>query len=160
MLGALADKYGIDLDVPWRDLPEDHRYLILFGTDGERIYVSYRNRYNRRRQYMTRFDGVVGNLERRYTETDSEYRREKIEEFMSHVPCPKCGGARLRPEALAVTVGGKNVYEFTSSPSRTRSVSSTAWSSPRGSGSSASGWSKRSASASASSSTSGSDTSP
>src|SRR5918993_953977 len=113
VLGALADKYGIDLDVPWRDLPEDHRYLILFGTDGERIYVSYRNRYNRRRQYMTRFDGVVGNLERRYAETDSEYRREKIEEFMSHVPCPKCGGARLRPEALAVTVGGKNVYEFT-----------------------------------------------
>src|ERR671910_616220 len=62
---------------------------------------------------MTRFDGVVGNLERRYAETDSEYRREKIEEFMSHVPCPKCRGARLRPEALAVTVGGKNVYEFT-----------------------------------------------
>jgi excinuclease ABC subunit A len=113
VLGALSEKYGIDLNVPWRDLPEEHRHLILFGTDGERIYVSYRNRYNRRRQYMTRFDGVVGNLERRYAETDSEYRREKIEEFMSNVPCPKCGGARLRPEALAVTVGGKNVYEFT-----------------------------------------------
>jgi excinuclease ABC subunit A len=113
VLGALSEKYGIDLNVPWRDLPEEHRHLILFGTDGERIYVSYRNRYNRRRQYMTRFDGVVGNLERRYAETDSEYRREKIEEFMSNVPCPKCRGARLRPEALAVTVGGKNVYEFT-----------------------------------------------
>jgi excinuclease ABC subunit A len=113
VLGALSEKYGIDLNVPWRDLPEEHRHLILFGTDGERIYVSYRNRYNRRRQYMTRFDGVVGNLERRYAETDSEYRREKIEEFMSNVPCPKCGGARLRPEALAVTVGGKNVYEST-----------------------------------------------
>jgi excinuclease ABC subunit A len=113
VLGALSDKYGIDLNVPWRDLPEEHRHLILFGTDGERIYVSYRNRYNRRRQYMTRFDGIVGNLERRYAETDSEYRREKIEEFMSQVPCPKCKGARLRPEALAVTVGGKNVYEFT-----------------------------------------------
>ena len=62
---------------------------------------------------MTQFDGVVSNLERRYMETDSEYRREKIEEFMSHVPCPKCKGARLRPEALAVTVGEKNVYEFT-----------------------------------------------
>jgi excinuclease ABC subunit A len=113
VLGALSEKYGIDLNVPWRDLPEEHRHLILLGTNGERIYVSYRNRYNRRRQYMTRFDGVVGNLERRYAETDSEYRREKIEEFMSHVPCPKCRGARLRPEALAVTVGGKNVYEFT-----------------------------------------------
>ncbi len=62
---------------------------------------------------MTRFDGVVQNLQRRYKETDSEYRREKIEEFMSHVPCPKCKGARLRPEALAVTVGDKNVHEFT-----------------------------------------------
>jgi excinuclease ABC subunit A len=113
VLGSLAEKYGIDLNVPWRDLDEYDRNLILFGTNGDRIYVSYRNRYNRRRQYMTRFDGVVGNLERRYAETDSEYRREKIEEFMSQVPCPKCKGARLRPEALAVTVGGKNVFEFT-----------------------------------------------
>ena len=62
---------------------------------------------------MTQFDGVISNLERRYAETDSEYRREKIEEFMSHVPCPKCRGARLRPEALAVTVGEKNIHEFT-----------------------------------------------
>ncbi len=113
VLGALSDKYGIDLNAPWRDLPEEDRNTILFGTGGERIYVSYRNRYNRRRQYMTRFDGVVQNLERRYKETDSEYRREKIEEFMSHVPCPKCKGARLRPEALAVMVGDKNVHEFT-----------------------------------------------
>jgi excinuclease ABC subunit A len=112
VLGALSEKYGIDLDVPWRDLDEYDRNLILFGTNGERIYISYSNRYNRRRQYMTRFDGVVGNLQRRYAETDSEYRREKIEEFMSQVPCPKCKGARLRPEALAVTVGGKNVFEF------------------------------------------------
>ncbi len=114
IFGALSEKYGIDLDVPWRDLPEEHRNTILFGTNGDRIYVSYRNRYNRRRQYMTQFDGVVGNLEKRYTETDSEYRREKIEEFMSQVPCPKCKGARLRPEALAVTVGETNISEFTS----------------------------------------------
>ena len=113
VLQGLSEKYGIDLSAPWRDLPEEHKKLILYGTEGERIYVSYRNRYGRRRQYMTQFDGVVGNLERRYAETDSEYRREKIEEFMSHVPCPKCDGARLRPEALAVTVGEKNVYELT-----------------------------------------------
>jgi excinuclease ABC subunit A len=62
---------------------------------------------------MTRFDGVIGNLERRYAETDSEYRRERIEEYMSHVPCPRCEGARLRPEALAVTIGEKNIYELT-----------------------------------------------
>jgi excinuclease ABC subunit A len=110
---GLAEKYGIDLDARWCDLPEEHKRLILHGTDDERIYVSYRNRYGRRRQYMTRFDGVVGNLEKRYVETDSEYRREKIEEFMSHVPCPKCKGARLRPEALAVTVGERSIYEFT-----------------------------------------------
>jgi excinuclease ABC subunit A len=113
VLQGLAEKYRIALEVPWRDLPDEHKNLILYGTDDERIYVSYRNRYGRRRQYMTRFDGVVGNLEKRYIETDSEYRREKIEEFMSHVPCPKCTGARLRPEALAVTVGAKNIYEFT-----------------------------------------------
>ena len=110
---GLAEKYRIDLDARWCDLPEEHKKLILHGTDDERIYVSYRNRYGRRRQYMTRFDGVVGNLEKRYVETDSEYRREKIEEFMSHVPCPKCKGARLRPEALAVTVGERSIYEFT-----------------------------------------------
>ena len=113
VLQGLAEKYGIDLDTRWCDLPEEHKKLILYGTEDERIYVSYRNRYGRRRQYMTRFDGVVGNLEKRYIETDSEYRREKIEEFMSHVPCPKCKGARLRPEALAVSVGGKNIHEFT-----------------------------------------------
>jgi excinuclease ABC subunit A len=89
VLSALAEKYGIDLDRPWRELPEEHKNTILYGTNGGRIYVSYRNRYGRRRQYMTHFDGVVSNLERRYAETDSEYRRERIEEFMSHVPCPK-----------------------------------------------------------------------
>ncbi len=113
VLQGLAEKYGIDLDTSWRDLPDEHKKLILYGTEGERIYVSYRNRYGRRRQYMSQFDGVVRNLEKRYVETDSEYRREKIEEFMSHVPCPRCEGARLRPEALAVTVGDNNIYEFT-----------------------------------------------
>ncbi len=116
VLQGLAEKFGIDLDARWCELPEEHKRLILYGTQGERIYVSYRNRYGRKRQYMTQFDGVVGNLQRRYAETDSEYRREKIEEFMSHVPCPKCRGARLRPEALAVTVGGKNIHEFTELP--------------------------------------------
>jgi excinuclease ABC subunit A len=113
VLQGLAEKYGIDLDARWCALPDEHKQLIFYGTQRERIYVSYRNRYGRRRQYMTQFDGVVGNLERRYAETDSEYRREKIEEFMSHVPCTKCDGARLRPEALAVMVGEKNIHEFT-----------------------------------------------
>src|SRR5215207_5239737 len=113
VLQGLAEKYDIDLNAPWWDLPEENKKLILFGTGDERIYVAYRNRYGRKRQYMSQFDGVVGNLEKRYIETDSEYRREKIEEYMSHVPCPKCKGARLRPEALAVMVGEKNVHELT-----------------------------------------------
>ncbi len=113
VLSSLVEKYGLDPDRSWRDLPEEHRNLVLHGTKDERVYVSYRNRYGRRRQYMTHFDGVVGNLQRRYTETDSDYRRERIEEYMSQVPCPRCEGARLRPEALAVTVGGRNVHELT-----------------------------------------------
>lgn len=113
ILQGLSEKYGVDLDAPWRELPEEHKKLLLYGADGERVYVSYTNRYGRKRQYMADFEGVVGYLERRYAETDSEYQREKIEEFMSQIPCPQCGGARLRPEALAVTVGGKNIYDFT-----------------------------------------------
>src|SRR5918993_27438 len=89
VLQALAEKYGIDLDAPWRELPEEHKDLILFGTNGDRIYVSYRNRYGRRRQYMTQFGGVVSNLERRYVETDSEYRRGKNEEVISPLPRPR-----------------------------------------------------------------------
>src|SRR4051794_14720199 len=78
-----------------------------------RLYISYRNRYGRRRSYTTSFEGIVPNLERRYKETDSDYTREKIEEYMSVVPCPDCEGARLRPESLAVQVGGLGIHEVT-----------------------------------------------
>jgi excinuclease ABC subunit A len=110
---AIADKWEVDMDSPWEDLPEDVRDCFLHGTDGERIYVSYRNRYGRRRSYMTTFEGIVPNLERRYRETDSDWSREKIEEYMTLRPCPACKGARLRPESLAVTVGGLGIHEFT-----------------------------------------------
>jgi excinuclease ABC subunit A len=113
VLEALSEKYGIDFDVPWRELPEEHRRLVLYGTGGDSIYLSYRNRFGKSRRYMTRFDGVIKRLEQRHAETDSGYTRERIEEYMSRIPCPECGGARLRPEALAVTVGGRNVYELT-----------------------------------------------
>src|SRR5207247_1907342 len=76
--------------------------------------VSYRNRYGRRRSYATRFEGIVPNLERRYRETDSEWTREKIEEFMSLVPCPACKGSRLRSESRAVLVAGIAIHEFSS----------------------------------------------
>jgi excinuclease ABC subunit A len=109
---AIADRYSVDLEAPWEDLPEEHRDLFLQGTNGEPVHVSYRNRYGRRRSYATRFEGIVKNLQRRYRETDSEWTREKIEEFMSLRACPVCGGARLRAESRAVTVGGTRIEDF------------------------------------------------
>ena len=87
--------------------------MFLYGTDGDRVYVQYRNRMGRRRSYMLAFEGIVPNLERRYRETDSSSQRERIEEYMSFRPCPVCKGARLKPEVLAVTVGDRNIHEFT-----------------------------------------------
>ncbi len=109
---AIAERYGVDLAAPWEELPEEHRDLFLHGTNGEPLQVSYRNRFGRRRSYATRFEGIVANLERRYRETDSEWTREKIEEFMSLRPCPVCGGARLRAESRAVLVGGTRIEDF------------------------------------------------
>src|ERR687894_2228461 len=106
MTQAIAEKWEVDMETPWEDLPEEVRDTFLFGTNGDRIYVSYRNRYGRRRSYMTTFEGIVPNLERRYKETESDYSREKIEEYMTLRPCPDCGGARLRPESLAGSGGG------------------------------------------------------
>ena len=91
------------MDTPWEDLPEEVRDTFLYGTNGERIYVSYRNRYGRKRSYMTRFEGIVNNLERRYRETDSDYSREKIEEYMTMRPCPDC----KRGAAAARVAGGQ-----------------------------------------------------
>jgi excinuclease ABC subunit A len=110
---AIADRYEIDLEQPWQDLTEEQQNLFLYGTDGERIYVSYRNRMGRRRAYTMAFEGLVPSLERRYRDTDSSQQRERIEEYMSFRPCPVCHGARLKPEVLAVTVGDKNIHEFT-----------------------------------------------
>jgi excinuclease ABC subunit A len=111
---AIADKYGIDLEAPWESLDDDVQDLFLNGTNGDRIEVSYRNRYGRKRSYATRFEGILPNLERRYRETDSDLAREKIEEFMSLRPCPACKGARLKPESRAVLVGGVAIHELTS----------------------------------------------
>ncbi|HEV2811962.1 MAG TPA: excinuclease ABC subunit UvrA, partial [Solirubrobacteraceae bacterium] len=109
---AIAEKYHVDLELPWEELDDDARDLFLFGTNGDRIQVTYRNRYGRRRSYATQFEGIVPNLERRYRETESEMQREKIEEYMSMVPCPACKGARLRPESRAVRIGGLGIHEF------------------------------------------------
>src|SRR2546421_3980976 len=109
---AIAESYGVDLEAPWEELPEQHRELFLYGTDGEPVQVTYRNRYGRKRTYATQFEGIVRNLQRRYRETDSEWTREKIEEFMSLRPCPACDGARLRAESRAVLVAGARIEDF------------------------------------------------
>ncbi|MFL5782924.1 MAG: excinuclease ABC subunit UvrA [Thermoleophilaceae bacterium] len=113
MTSAIADRYEIDMDTAWYDLSDDVQDCFLYGTSGDRLYISYRNRFGRRRSYTTSFEGIVPNLERRYRETDSDYSREKIEEYMSVRPCPECHGARLRPESLAVRVGGLGIHEVT-----------------------------------------------
>jgi len=113
VIQAIADRYEIPLDEPWESLGNEEQDLFLYGTEGERVYVSYRNRMGRRRSYMLAFEGIVPSLERRYRETDSATQRERIEEYMSFRPCPVCKGARLKPEVLAVTVGDKNIHEFT-----------------------------------------------
>jgi len=113
IIQAIADRYEIGLDTPWAELGERERNLFLFGTSGERIYISYRNSMGRRRSYTMAFEGIVPNLQRRYRETDSAQQRERIEEYMSFRPCPVCHGARLRPEVLAVTVGRLNIHGFT-----------------------------------------------
>jgi excinuclease ABC subunit A len=113
VIQAIADRYEIDVDTPWRDLTQQQQDYFLFGTGGERIFVTYKNRMGRKRQYAMAFEGIVRSLERRYKETDSGQQRERIEEYMSFRPCPECGGARLKPAVLAVTVGSKSIHEFT-----------------------------------------------
>src|SRR5256714_1671207 len=113
VIHAIAERYEIDLATPWQDLPEERQNLFLYGTNGERVYITYRNRMGRRRSYMLAFEGIVPSLQRRYRETDSAQQRERIEEYMSFRPCPVCHGARLKPEVLAVTIGGRSIHEFT-----------------------------------------------
>jgi excinuclease ABC subunit A len=113
VIQAIADRYEIPLDEPWENLSNEEQDLFLYGTEGERVYVSYRNRMGRRRSYMLAFEGIIPSLQRRYRETDSSTQRERIEEYMSFRPCPVCKGARLKPEVLAVTVGQRNIHEFT-----------------------------------------------
>jgi len=112
VIQAVADRYEVDTSVPWNEMTVEDQDLFLYGTEGEKVYVQYRNRMGRRRQYTLAFDGIVESLERRYRDTDSSTQRERIEEYMSLRPCPVCKGARLKPEVLAVTVGGSSIHEF------------------------------------------------
>lgn len=110
---ALAKEYGFSLDVPYKDLPEKAKKVIMYGTDGKKIKMQRKSVYGEG-TYMKDFEGIINNVERRYAETTSEYSRNEIEQLMTAVECPECGGARLKKESLFVTVGGINIYEFCS----------------------------------------------
>jgi excinuclease ABC subunit A len=112
LIASVAESNDVDVDKPWSQLTKKERELFLYGTGDERHQVSYTNRFGRRRSYKVRFEGIVNNLERRYEETDSETNRERIEGYMAEQPCPACEGARLRPESLAVKVGGLSIAEY------------------------------------------------
>lgn len=109
VLQALADSYGFSVTVPFEDLEDGVQRLVLYGTGDDEVMVRHRDARNRQRTYYTQYEGVIPTLERRYKETESEYSRWRIGMFMSVKPCPACAGARLRPESLAVTVGGLNI---------------------------------------------------
>jgi excinuclease ABC subunit A len=115
VLEGLGEEMGFDLDTPWQDLPEDVRHAIMYGHDFK-VKVSYRNRWGRLREYSTGFEGVVRTLMRRHDETDSDQMKQYYESYMREVPCQACGGKRLRPEVLAVTVDGKSIADVCDMP--------------------------------------------
>lgn len=112
LMRALGDDMGFSVDTPWRDLPKKVQQALLYGRN-HKVHVRYRNRWGRERQYSTGFEGVVTFIERKHAETESENSRERYEGYMREVPCPTCGGARLKPEVLAVTIGGKSIADVT-----------------------------------------------
>jgi len=112
-LEAVMVHYNLSLSVVWDDLSEEMRQIIIWGAGEKRFSFQYENMYGEKRTYHSAFEGVIPMLNRRYRETTSDWSREEIEEYMSSKPCPTCKGARLKPEVLAVKVGGKNIYEVT-----------------------------------------------
>jgi excinuclease ABC subunit A len=114
LLAAVADDRGFSVDTPWERLRKADRKVILQGTGSKRLTMRYRNRFGRQRTFTSHYEGVIPWLQRRHAQSDSDAVREWTETFMREVPCSACGGARLRPESLAVTVGGLNIFELSS----------------------------------------------
>lgn len=113
MVQSLANHFGVSIETPIKDLPEEFVHELLYGTNNVIVQFIYESKYGGRREYQAYFEGVVPNLTRRYNETNSEQARDKIEEYMSETPCPKCKGARLKKEVLSVLVDGKNIMDVT-----------------------------------------------
>ncbi|QNF95829.1 excinuclease ABC subunit UvrA [Janibacter sp. YB324] len=112
-MAALGDDLGFDMDTPWRALPSRARTALLEGRN-HKVHVKYRNRFGRERSYSTGFEGVIPFIKRRHTETESDWSREKYEGYMREIPCPTCAGTRLKPESLAVLVGGRSIADVSS----------------------------------------------
>ncbi|WP_148558148.1 excinuclease ABC subunit UvrA [Terrisporobacter glycolicus] len=113
MVQSLAEHFNVSLDTPFKDLPEDFVQELLYGENNVMVQFIFDSKFGGRREYKAPFEGVIVNLERRYRETNSEYSRDKIEEYMAERPCPKCKGNRLKKEVLSVLIGGKNIMEVT-----------------------------------------------
>ena len=112
---ALSKKYGFSLRTPWKDLPRTVKDVILYGTGGEKLTLEYDQPRGKGTLYQP-FEGVANNVERRFRETQSDSSKKELEELMAECPCPDCRGRRLRPEALAVTVGGMDIWQITERP--------------------------------------------
>ena len=110
MLESVAEIYEFDLDVPWEKLTPQQQQIVLHGTAGK-MTVKYKNRYGRSRQYSTEYEGVIPWIQRRHESSESDWSREQYEGYMRQIACHTCGGARLKPSTLAVTIGGKNISE-------------------------------------------------
>lgn len=110
-LAALGEKYGFSLDTPFKELSAEAKKVILYGTGSERIHVEYHKEFGEG-SYDSPFEGVIPNLERRYRETQSDFMKREIEEYMANIPCPDCNSKRLKKESLSVTVGGMNIAEI------------------------------------------------
>ena len=115
LMRALGEELGFSVDVPWRGLPERARKALLHGWN-HKVHVRFRNRYGRERSYSTGFEGAIPFVQRRHTETESDWSRERYEGYMREVPCPACNGTRLKPESLAVLVGGRSIAEVCALP--------------------------------------------
>ncbi len=109
VVAAVADAYSFRVTTPWKKLTPEQQTVLLYGSGAKQLHVQYRNRYGRTRSYNTQYEGAVPYLQRRHSEAESDYMREQIEGYMREVPCPTCGGARLKPESLGVTVGELNI---------------------------------------------------
>jgi excinuclease ABC subunit A len=114
LLKGVSDVFGVNLDTPWKDLPKEHKDIILYGNQEKKIKMKYRFRKGGMRNYETYFEGVVNHTERRYVESD--HAKNKLEQYMSFSPCEACKGHRLKPASLSVYVGDKNISEVTEMP--------------------------------------------